>query len=170
MSTRSRQKLSSILALVSILALLLLLVFVWTAVRNGAFYENGRNIDASQRSHRFHSINLSETTSTPTPAGATTETTSNRNHSRHHHGHHAHHPHHRHHLSGKCQVRFYLYFLGNCCAFESQTTKFLPIRLIPIKFPNMGLAECRVWNICYFWVDSSISLSQIEAKNEQMNE
>lgn len=108
MSTRSRQKLSSILALVSILALLLLLVFVWTAVQNGAFYENGRNIDASQRLNRFHSINLSETTSTPTPAGATTETTSNGNHSLHHHGHHAHHPHHRHHMSGKCQVRFYL--------------------------------------------------------------
>lgn len=111
MSTHSRQTISSILALVSILALFLLLIFVWTAVQNGSFYENGQNVnDASQRSYRFPSIILSETstTTTVTPAGpdATTETNRNRNHSLHHHGHHLHHSHHRHHMSGKCQVPF----------------------------------------------------------------
>ena len=82
MTTRSRQKLSSILAVFSIVALLLLLIFVWTAVRNGVFSsvtENG--------SYRWRPIDPSDS-STLMPSDE---------HSSHHHSHGHHHHHHHHH-------------------------------------------------------------------------
>lgn len=102
MTTRSRQKLSSILAVFSIIALLLLLVFVWTAVRNGVFSnENDMNAHGS---YRFRPINPSESSASE----ATLIPTDSSKH--HPHGHHAHH--HRHNESltqGKLQTHS-LYF------------------------------------------------------------
>lgn len=104
MTTRSKQRFSSILAGVSIIALSLLLVFIWTAVRNGVFNDN-ETVPVQQRSYPFQSIN-----------DASIEQA--KNHSIHHHGHHSHHPHHRHHesmtLSGKFQTIFFLFrLIGN---------------------------------------------------------
>lgn len=99
MTTRSRQKLSSILTVFSIVALLLLIVFVWTAVRNGVF----SSANDTHGSYRLRPIN-------PNESSASVTTTSTE-HSSHHHtaGHHArHHQHHRHNesttLPGKCQT------------------------------------------------------------------
>ncbi|XP_055309435.1 A disintegrin and metalloproteinase with thrombospondin motifs 9-like isoform X3 [Sitodiplosis mosellana] len=83
MTTRSRQKLSSILAVFSIVALLLLLLFVWTAVRNGVFSNANEN-----GSYRWRPIDTSDS-STLLPLDE---------HSTHHHSHGHHHaPHHHHH-------------------------------------------------------------------------
>ncbi|XP_031637497.1 A disintegrin and metalloproteinase with thrombospondin motifs 9 isoform X2 [Contarinia nasturtii] len=87
MTTRSSQKLSSKLAVFSIVALLLLLVFVWTAVRNGVFSNvNDMNLHGSYRLRLIDSSSDSTTTSIPIE------------HSTHHHshGHHSHHHHHKH--------------------------------------------------------------------------
>lgn len=82
MTTRSRQKLSSILAVFSIVALLLLLIFVWTAVRNGVFSSVNEN-----GSYRWRPIDSSDS-STLMPSDE---------HSSHHHSHGHHHHHHHHH-------------------------------------------------------------------------
>lgn len=88
MTTRSRQKLSSILAVFSIIAVLLLLIFVWTAVRNGVFSNtNDMNAHGSYRLRPINPNELNDPKATP----ITTE------HStiQHSHGHHAHHHHHQ---------------------------------------------------------------------------
>lgn len=85
MTTRSRQKLSSILAVFSIVALLLLLIFVWTAVRNGVF-SNANDMNA-HGSFRLRPIDSSDST-TSIPSAE---------HSSHHHSHGHHAPHHHHH-------------------------------------------------------------------------
>lgn len=102
MTTRSRQKLSSILAVCSIIALLLLLVFVWTAVRNGVF-SNANEMNA-HGSYRLKPINPNDVTTT-----TSTSTSIGENSTHHHlHGHHSHHQHHRHNesttLLGKLQT------------------------------------------------------------------
>lgn len=94
MTTRSRQKLSSILAVFSIIALLLLLVFVWTAVRNGVF-SNGSDMKA-HGSYRLRPFNPSDSTTIQ----------SLDEHSSKHHGHYPHHPHHRHNESTTLHGKF----------------------------------------------------------------
>lgn len=95
MTTRSSQKLSSKLAVFSIVALLLLLVFVWTAVRNGVFSSvNDINTHGSYRLRPIDSSSDSTTTSIPIE------------HSTHHHshGHHSHHHHHHHHQHNESTI------------------------------------------------------------------
>lgn len=110
MTTRSRQKLSSILAVFSIVALLLLLIFVWTAVRNGVFSSVNEN-----GSYRWRPIDSSDS-STLMP--------SNEHSSHHHsHGHHHHHHHHPHNESttshGKFTDTHLLFFSTNAMCIAS---------------------------------------------------
>lgn len=116
MTTRSRQKLSSILAVFSIIALLLLLIFVWTAVRNGVFSSaNDMNAHGSYRLRPINPNELNDPTATP----ITTE------HStiQHSHGHHAHHHHHQLHnesttSNGKLPDTFFTFrFLSSLSSF-----------------------------------------------------
>lgn len=77
MTTRSRQKFTSILAVLCIVALMLLLIFLWTGVRNGDFSPNDTN--------KYHQINFSEINREPSAATFNF----NRHHQQqHHHRHH----------------------------------------------------------------------------------
>lgn len=115
MTTRARQKLSSILAIFSIIALLLLLVFVWTAGRNGVF--SNANDMKSHGSYRLRPYNPSDSTTTVV---TTTETTASiQSFEEHSHGHHSHHQHHRHNesttLHGKLLIRFFFFLVFQIC-------------------------------------------------------
>lgn len=89
MTTRSKQRISSLLAVVSIIGLLLLLVFLWSAVGNGVF-SNENKIDAAHRPIRLHGIDSNDTIDKQIPSTQIHSTN---------HGHHSHHQHHRHHES-----------------------------------------------------------------------
>lgn len=54
MTTRSRQQLSSILAIVSIIALMVLLIFLWSAVRNDVFETETNHIPQHYGRHHPH--------------------------------------------------------------------------------------------------------------------
>lgn len=105
MTTRSRQKLSSILAVFSIIVLLLLLVFLWTAGRNGVF-SNSNDMKA-HGSYRLRPIHPGDSI-----ASTTTQTSNDVQHSLKHHSHehHSHHQHHRHNESTP--------FLGKFCSAD----------------------------------------------------
>lgn len=96
MTTRSRQKLSSILAVFSIIALFLLLIFVWTAVRNGVF-SNANDMKA-HGSYRLRPFNPDDS--------PTTQSFDEHSSQHHSHGHHLHHPHHRHNESVTLHGKF----------------------------------------------------------------
>lgn len=87
MTTRSRQQLSSILAVFSIIALLILLVFVWTAGRNGVF-SNGNDELKAHGSYRLRTFSQSDST-VPSTA-IVDEHQSTEEHGHHHHHHHRH--------------------------------------------------------------------------------
>lgn len=95
MTTRSRQKLSSILAVFSIIALFLLLIFVWTAVRNGVF-SNANDMKA-HGSYRLRPFNPNDS--------PTTQSFDEHSSQHHSHGHHLHHQHH-HNESGNLHGKF----------------------------------------------------------------
>lgn len=155
MTTRSKQKISSILAGVSIIALLLLLVFLWSAVRNGVF-SNSNEFDAAYRSYRLQPINLSDSTNvgngTPPPLpttvtfDASTGTTESSlpttiEHSKHHsHGHHSHHQHHHHHETtasthGKpfSFLVFFVFFFRTNLSFTSEIIYASPMMSFSFK-------------------------------------
>lgn len=52
MTTRWRQKASSLLAIVGVIALLLLIIFLWTAVKNGVFSTHNTSV--------YNKINISD--------------------------------------------------------------------------------------------------------------
>lgn len=86
MTTRSRQQLSSILAVFSIIALLILLVFVWTAGRNGVF-SNGNDDIKAHGSYRLRTFSQSDST---VPSTAIIDDQQPTEHGHHHHHHHRH--------------------------------------------------------------------------------
>lgn len=137
MTTRTRQKFSSILALVSIIAILLSLVLLWTAVHNGIFSDN--NINESQQSYDFEPINSND-------AGLSSTISTNLNHTIHHHGHHMHHQHHQHHDSMTPSGKLLL-FVTNYLALaefdlkkkETKQNKFVSKSLCILKVSGLSI-------------------------------
>lgn len=105
MTTRSRQQLSSILAVFSIIALLILLVFVWTAGRNGAFSNVNEDMKA-HGSYRLRSFSASDSTVSSTANIDEQQSTE--------HGQHHHHHHHRHNESTTLHGKSCIFFFSSC--------------------------------------------------------
>lgn len=123
MTTRSRQQLSSILAVFSIIALLLLLVFVWTAGRNGVFSNVNDDMKA-HGSYRLRTFSASDSMVSSTATIDEQQSTEHEHQNSHHSPHqHHHHHHHRHNesttLHGKSFILLLLLLL--LCFLQFQT-------------------------------------------------
>lgn len=139
MTTRSRQQLSSILAVFSIIALLLLLVFVWTAGRNGVFSNVNDDMKA-HGSYRLRSFGASDSTVSSTANIDEQQSTEHGHPNSHHHHHH----HHRHNDSTTLHGMYASFSPLFCFLF------FFRLQTHSLLFPFLKLFCSRLYEIFFF--------------------
>lgn len=154
MTTRSRQQLSSILAVFSIIALLLLLVFVWTAGRNGIF-SNVNDDLKPHGSYRLRSFGQSDST-VPSTATIDDQQPTEEQHLHHSSHHHHHHHHHRHNESTTLHGEFLFFFCYshslNCFANRLFLLDFIILRRAARIMRQYGcISACALHMVDFFW-------------------